>query len=359
MNKAKRYVLYLILSLIGLAVGQHLHSVISSQTPEVLFQVGEDLVAGKMSPDGRYLAGVGREGDRWFLQVWNNASKEVMSRKTLLKPPGRYPGFDWSPDGEHLAISAGDHVWVFQVKDGSKKALLASAGVRAVQYDGSYLIARTKNATIVWRGTKTKPYWRLDQQYLLHSAVDGESGRLATACFEDGVRVFDLKRKSQLGHFQPGAISCGLQFDARGLRLTSGFRTRANRQRDHIVTFDLESGRPAGPALTTPRLFGFQFSDSGRTVLSRQQPGAFVWNVEDARNVADRKGPAALIDALSADGRWVATIPGGGLVSLWSTRDPEREYELRSSHPVSDVRFGGPGRLLVVGGHARLWKVPE
>jgi WD40 repeat protein len=358
MKKSSRYTLYLVLSVLGLIVGQHLHNVVSSRTPEVLLQVGEDLIAGQMSPDGRYLAGVGGKDGSWFVQIWDDRGRVVMKRTPLVQPLGRHHGFDWSPDSADFAISAGDQVWVFQAKDGSKQVLPASSQVRTVEYDGPFLMARAKTATFVWKNKKAKPYWRLDQGYLLHSTVNGETGRLVTACFEDGVRVFDLKRKRQLFHFQPGLTSAGLEFDARGLRLASGFRNRGNRQLDHTLVYNLESGSPMEPTLVTPRLFGYRLSANGKKLVSRQHAGAFVWNVDNGQNVAHREGQSTLIDALSRDGKWVASALGGGRVSLWST-EGKTEHQLHSDQPATDVRFAGPGRLLTFGGQATLWKFAE
>ena len=353
MTKARTYTLFFLLAVVGLLVGRHLSDAIDRQTPEIVLQVGQHLVTGKVSPDGRYLAGIGRKDNFWFAQVWDIQGRVVMGPQSLVTPHGRFHGFDWHPGSQKLAVSAGNEVWVFQVKNGKKTVLAASEQVRTIEYDGPFLMARARTATFVWKDDKTKPFWRLDQGYLLHSTLNGKTGRLATACFDDGVRVFDLQKKRQLSHFHPGVTSAGLKFDSSGSLLASGFRNRGNRRTDHILVHNLESGKPAGPTLTTPRLFGYQFSTDGRTVVSRQQAGAFVWRVDDGKNIAHREGQSTLIDDISDDGNWVATVPGGGMVRIWSTQKNE-EYKLLAEQPVSDVRFSGPGRLLAVGGQATL-----
>lgn len=353
MSQPSRIILYLLLALLGLTAGEQLQSYFNSE-PEKIRQVGHDLVSADISPDGSSIAGVGKRDGAYFLQAWDENGTTILAPQRLPAPAGRIHGLDWSPDGREVAVSAGSDVWVYSLEHGRKTVCPASPGVRTVCYDDGYLMARTPTATFLWN-RRYRLHWRLEQEHLLQSAL--RSGRLATGCFEDGVRVFDLRKKRQLSHFNPGTTSAGLQFSADGHTLTSGFRSRGQRKQDHILSFDLPASRPAGPVLSTPGLFGFHASARGDSVVSRQQTGASVWNVRTGGRTSERPGKAKLIDVISPDGNWIATATSSG-VTLWNSCDPTSEYALDFSQPVTDLSFSPSGNLLIVAGSAGLWSTP-
>ena len=345
----------LFLAVLGLFIGQGLAGLFSKQ-PEKILQVGEDLVAARMSVDGSHLAGVGKRQSGWFLQVWNRRGREVVRALDLPKPPGRYPAFDWSPDGREVAVAATDKVWIVDLKDGKRTELQAGPEIRAVEYRGRLLMARTRTATVLWE--EGKPVWRLDQNYLLHSALSEDGTLLATSCFDDGVRVFDIRRKREVDHYAPGHLSSGLKFGAGGKLLTSGFRYRGDRRQDQIVTFEISSGRPVGPSLSTPTLYGFDLTPDGARVVSRQASGAALWDTKTGAVLGRRSEPSRLLDVISPDGRHVCSERGAGLACVWTSRGSDPEYALRCPRPLTDMNFPRSDEVLVVGGQASLWKLP-
>lgn len=355
--KTSRPLQYLLLAVAGLFIGQALPTLLPSKPPQPIFTVGSDLRSAQLSLRGHYLAGIGCRDGSWFVQVWDQNEKEVLAPQSLPTPPGRFHALSWSPDGKDLAVAAGDEVWIFKIKTGEKRILAAGPQVRTVEYNGQYLLAHTRTSSVIWKGDFSKPYWRLDQNRLLLSALDGNSERLATSCFEDGVRVFDLKRKRQTAHFKPGWISAGLKFGDGGRLLTVGYRNPSNRRQDHVITYDLNHGVPYGPALSTPSLYGLDTSLKGQRVVTRQFSGAVTWDVKTGTVLSERPGSSRLLDVIDYPGDLVCSELEGNTAALWNAEDSSREHLLTCPEPISDMRFTHFNGLILVGGQARVWKL--
>ncbi len=354
----QRPLLLAILALFGLFVGEQL-TVLTQTKPVKALVVGEHVSTARLSPDQKYIAGIGSTPRNiWFLQIWSSDGEVVLPPQKLPNTPGRFHSFDWSADSREVAVAAGSEVWLFHPKAHSKKVLAAAPLVRFVQFRGDSLLARSDSQTLIWRGKNHKKAWRLSQKYLLHADLDKEGRRLATSCFEDGVRVFDVKTKKQLQHLEPGSTVCGVKFSRQGQWVSFGPRVRGDRNRDRVVTFDLAKNRLVGPPLSCPGLRGFAVSDDGQTVVSSHRDTACVWNPQSAEVISQKALKGRLLDVLSPGGKWVASVPQAAKTQLWKSSNESDTQQLDSDSLPSDLAFASEKYLLVVDGRITLWRLP-
>jgi WD40 repeat protein len=353
----KRPLLFTLIAVLGFLVGAPLDQLVG-QAPRKVLVVGQDMQSARLSPNGRYIAGLGRTPRNiWFVQIWDDRGQVVLPVQKLPTSPGRFPSMSWREDSGELAVAAKNEVWLFQPQAHSKTILPAAPQVRAVQYSGETLLARTDTNTFIWHARTHKPVWRLAQNHLLHAVLDPTGQQLATGCFEDGVRVFSLKNKRQILHFEPGTIACGLQFSHGGQWLTIGVRYPGARQQDKIVTFDLARKKAVGPKLSTPQLKGLDVAEDGLRIVSSQSGRACVWEPTEGRRIAQRDLDGRLLESLSRDGRWVASVVGKAEPVIWKSQDPTSEHRLSAQYPATDVIFQSATDLLLVDGRITHWKL--
>ena len=355
-----KLVLFSILALCGFSIGPGLEA-LHAKAPRRTVSMGQNLVGAKLSPQGDSLVAVGRKSSgQWFCQAFNGRGKELKSIDTMPSPPGRFHAMAWHPHRGEIALAAVDQVWLFDPLKGSVKKLKANAQVRHLEYRGNLLLARTDNSVFLWNAESYKLQWRLDLAYLLHARLDPNGEILATSSFEDGVRLFQVKKKKFLAHLEPGALSCGLGFSKSGQWLTCGFRERSDRSKDRVTTYCLKTKKIVGPALAAHSLYGFDVSDNGELIVARERSGAKVFRTVEGEQLSHRQGDSPLVDSMSPDGRWVASTPSlRGQVAVWSSRAASEEELLEIGHGASDVHFANSRTLLVVNGQASLWKIPD
>lgn len=355
-----KFVLLSILALCGFFIGPVLENFLA-EAPRKTISMGENLVGAKLCPQGDLLVAVGRKASgQWFCQAFESQGKELKSIGSLPEPPGRFHAMAWHPDRREVALAAGGEVWLFDPVKGKVKKLKANGLVRHLEYRGKLLLARTEKSVFLWNADSHNLQWRLDLAYLLHARLDPSGEVLATSSFEDGVRLFHVKKKKVLAHLEPGALISGLSFSKGGQWLTCGLRERSDRNEDRVNTYCLKNKKLVGPPLVVPSLFGFELSEDGEFIVTRGQMGATVWNTVDGKKLSHLPGESRLFDSLSSDGAWIAsTPPSRGQVAVWRSHSSSEQHLLEIGDSASDVHFAGPRTLLVVNGQASLWSVPD
>jgi len=331
-----------------------------SGSPTKLLEIGSGIRTARLSPSGDYIAAVGvRDDGKHILYVWNRKGAQLMPPAQVPTPASRIPALAWRSDGKELAVAAGSEVWLFHPVKGSKTVLQAAPSVRALQYEGDSLMARTDQTTFVWHAHSHVVRWRLSQQHLLQATLSPDGLILATSCFQDGVRIFDIKRRKLLDHLEAGSIATGLKFSEKGNYLTCGYRNPGGRHQDRIKTYDMKKKKQFGPTLSTPALRGFDGCADGSKIVARTEEKATVWSTSDGRVLGESEQGGRLVDRLSPNGKWVVSAPEDGRSALlWRAQKAKKQHHLELSGAVQDLSFGRTGELLIAAGSATLWKAP-
>ena len=352
----RRSLLFTTLALLGLLIGSEL-AVFRAPTREHCF--GEDLRSAVMSPDGKWVAAVGmEESGHWFFEIWSKDGKRSGERVEILPPSGRFQPMCWREDGREVAVGLGAEVWLFTPGESGRRVLAAAKQVRGLEYRSQTLMARCDTTTLCWNVRSRKQILRLDQNHLLHAALDPQGKRLITSCFEDGIRIFDLGRKRQLLHITPGVTVSGLQITKGGHWITASYRRHDNRRLDSIQTFTLQNGERVAPPLATPVLEGFQATPDGSRLVARCQEKAVVFDLPKGKPLAENKGSARLIDQITNDGKRIATAPQGAgrpNALLWDAKG-NAEHSLGDTAQPFSLSWSETGRLIVVDGRISVWR---
>lgn len=355
----RRTILLCLLAGFGYLVGTELES---HRAPTLELTFAQNARHAQMSPDGQNIAVLGLgTGGEWFFELWTQKGKLLGKRIPLPPPPGRHHSVSWREDSREVAVAAGNDVWLISTQSLEKRVLKAAPMVRQVQFQAQTLMARSNTAVFCWNTRTRKQIWRLDQNHLLQATLDPKGGKLATGCFQDGVRVFDIGRKRQLIQFSGGMTSCGLRFGRGGGWLTSGFRNRNQRQHDSVVTIDLKTKKPISAPIPTPFLEGFELCNDGINILARCRDTVTFYRTADGRAINSLEGTARLIDAVNEAGTWIASALAGENASscrAWNLSSG-KTHILSCAQPPQSLSFGSGGRLLVVDGQVNLWKVAD
>ena len=298
------------------------------------------------SPTGRLLVSCGEDGTAL---CWSVAEAKVRARFTQHRKPVNMAAFFGS---DSLVVTASDDatvsMWSTDTGKGVKPALRAhTRPVTSVQTtrDCAYFATGSWDGTaIVWQVQSTSPSSPAAKQFrrLVHTAQGGSGDavavrcvawapttvrKLATACFDGSVWVFDTEAGAPLatlvGHLGP---SCGLAFTSDGSRLVST---------GEDGTVRLWRGNAAGGQLRC-------FIGHTRSVTSCALIG-------DARRVGWAGDHVEAVVSVAADGQlrgWA--VPDSTVKLAPETRSPVTAVAAAGSQ-VLVSRFDGSVGAIVVG----------
>ncbi len=326
--------------------------------PQLLGRFGENLVVAATSPDGKLVAGLQNVGpEKWTVTVWETAGGRPLLTGPVPHPPGTTNPLAWSPDSRVLAVGGAGEVNLWEIATGRRQTLAAEWLVRDVRFSQEWLLARCDNAVFVWNWQTAKLVKRMGQDHLLAAAFDQTAGVLATASFQDSVRIYSLPQGKLVQTLPGGPATVQLEFAEKGERLATAFRFSRERSRDVGAYFDWRIGRQVY-RMSEPDLVGFSVSADGSRFLTRGPQGGHIWNPAKRELVHEFSMPSLLTDSLSADGKWVASLPShGGELLVWSSDGQGQPHRLQHRNRPFRFQFFAPGLLQVVDGSCSVWKV--
>jgi len=332
----------------------------SSQTPQLIGRVGENLSAAATSPDNRYVAGLRHQGgEKWTVTIWETASgREVLGPRNVPHPPGTTNPLAWSPDSQLLAVGSAGEVNLWEVARGTSRRLNAEWLVRDVRFSGPWLMGRCDNAVFVWDWKSGRLIRRQPQDHLLAAAFSHSQKVLAAASLQDSVRLYSLPEGKLMRSLPAGPATVGLEFVNQDKGLASAFRYRTDRPRDYAVIFDWQSGREVTGRLSEPDLVGFSVSADGSRLLTRNPQGGHIWDGSDGRSLLSFSMPGLVTDSLSADGKWVASLTGQTpQVVVWKSDGTGPRQPLQQQRTPYRFNFYQNGMLQVLDGACSVWKI--
>jgi WD40 repeat protein len=322
--------------------------------------VGDNLASAAASPDGKWVAGLRSEGpEKWSVTVWETATGRVqLQPQNLPHPPATTNGLAWNPNSRQLAVGTSSEVSLFTIHGQARQRLKAEWLIRDLRFSGDWVMARCDKALFVWRADSGKLLLRLPQDHLLAAALHQPRGVLAAASFQDSIRLYSLPQGRLMGTLPAGPATVNMEFVAEGRSLAAAFRYQSQRQRDGAILYDWANGKAQTPLLPQPDLMGFSVSHNGRRLVTRSEPLCRVWDGTTGQLVLERALPCPLMDSVSADGRWVASLGYDSQdLQLWDA-DSGREVA-RLPHPGRpySFRFFQAGLLQAVDGACSVWSV--
>lgn len=352
--------MFLCLAGLGGLCGRAIQFPFEDQPARRLGQVGQDLVAAAASPDGQWVAGLRSQGNnQWSVTVWETVSgRELLKPQRLPHPPATTNALAWSPNSQQLAVGSSDTVSLYQISSQSRKQLKAEWLVRDVRWSQDWVMARCDNAVFVWRCDTGKLVLRLPQDHLLTAALSGPQGVLATASFQDSIRLFSVPKGRLLRTLPAGPATVGLEFVHQEEWLATAFRFQGNRDRDCAILYDWRTGKAQTPSLPQPHLVGFSVSQDGGRLLTRSEQVCRVWDGASGRMVLERPLASPYIDSLSADGQWVASLPDDSAdMVLWRADTGSPVCRLEHARRPFRFRFFQVGLLQVLDGSCSVWQI--
>lgn len=232
------------------------------------------------SPDGRHVAGSGRDG---FVRIWDVATGEPVG-EPFEGQTGTVQAVVYSPDGSRIATAAGDDtVRVWDVESGD-----------TIRDFGGH----TTGAT--------------DAKF----SADGR--RLATVSSDGLLRVWDVGSGRVLTSVDTGHSDWvgTVAFSPDGRLLATGSED------DTVKMWDANSGAAIGEPMA-PNIGNvnvLDFSPDGRRLAGGGSDAAVMWDTATRQQVGEQLiGHTNAISGLafSPDGKWIATAAADSTIHLW------------------------------------------
>ncbi|MFB4306832.1 AAA family ATPase [Actinomadura sp. GTD37] len=285
-----------------------------------------------LSPDGRTLAAGAPGGDDPAVRLWDVASQRPAG--PALKPEGaRRPvaTIAFLPDGRTLLTAGPDGLRLWDVASRREIAHDATLGGAAeLSADGRFAAVQHDGAIAFWdvaRRRESGPRLRVPghTDVVTAMALSPDGATLATAGFDNRVRLFDVASRRQLAAPRAGAGG-GFVND---LAFGPGGRTLAFTAADSTVRlWDVPRRRPVGLALVirTGAITALAFSPDGQVIATGStEDEVQLWDLRAHRPLGGpmtghTRGVTAL--AYRRDGGVLATVAGDGTARLWDAGTP-------------------------------------
>ena len=327
------------------------------------------------SPDGERVAALTGERtavltSNGSVAVWDAASgKELLRENNVPASLFQFNGMSFSPDGTHLAVSAGDVIHAWHLPSGQKAAEFRDRSPKRSSFiavtfspDGRQLVAGSGDQVHVWDfvlDRESRPL-RGHEGMALGVAFSPDGKRLASCGQNHAIKLWDVPtgqevftRQDHTGHV------FGIAFRPDGRQLASASEDRT------VKLWDADTGR----VLRTLRghageVYCVSYRPNGKRLASAGSDSLRVWDVETGKlllTLNDRVGqpgmPPPPRSAL-AGGRCIAYSPDGrrlasggqgidSQVTVWDAQTGQRVASLAGHNSeVVSVAFSPDGKRL-------------
>jgi WD40 repeat protein/tRNA A-37 threonylcarbamoyl transferase component Bud32 len=336
-------------------------------------RAGENLLtAVAYSPDGKYLAAAGPEGD---VTGWDAVTLEpVLSFRTYKRLTEQV--FPWptsvafSADGSWVAAGSPAgflRVWDATTAQECFSTLLAThAGISGLAFagpDGRILTAATTDHMIQGWYTRSRKHafsLRGHTGSVTAVACSPEGRCLASGSLDRTVKLWDLgQRDDDLTLRWPNQGIMSVAFAPAGTRLASATRDRALRMWDPV------RGKAIFILRDLPEMVdALAFSPNGDQIVCAGADGTVrLRDAAAGAEVAALRGHVGPVQAVAVrpDGTDLASAGADGTVRLWEIRTGRESLCLHGEKPIRAVAFSPDGGRLVGAGDdgtVRVWELP-
>jgi WD40 repeat protein len=274
------------------------------------------------SPDGKYIASAGGDGDN-RIKLWSVKSGECV--KTLVGHTNAVTSVSFSPDGKYIVSGSWDRrikLWLV-VTGKCIKTLKSKIGVESISFspDGRYVASgSTVDPIKLWSVASGKCIKTLkgparatrivlfspDGKYV---ASGSDSGTIKLWSVETGECIKELRGRTGFAVF-------GVSFSPDGKYIASGGDDRT------IKLWSVETGECI-KALKghTGTVFSVSFSPDGKYIASGSQDCAIkLWSVESGECMKTLIGHPEYVYSVSfsPDGKYIASASQDNTVKLWA-----------------------------------------
>ena len=270
----------------------------------------------------------------------------------------------FSLDSQHLAVSSGIGIWLYDVATSREVALLTghTDGVRSVAFspDNRTLASGAMDATIRLWNFVTGEYittFEGHRSWVNSVAFSSDGTILASGSEDNTIRLWDVAKGETIAIFE-GHINLvkSVAFSSDGTMLASGSSDGT------IMLWDVATEETIATFEGhTEQVKSVAFSPDGTMLASGSEDNTVrLWNVNTGRNAATLRHKSWVFSvAFSPDGKTLASTTFGE-VKLWDVETRIDIATLTHTHWVYSVAFSPNGAMLAAGagdGKINLWDV--
>ncbi len=377
-------------------------ALMTSRVRLTLSDLGQMVVSTAFSPDGKRIAGIGKDGKAIIWDVVNGKQLLQMAGSTLPTDAIGVQRIAFSPDGSRLATGDAQFVRIWDASSGQLIHSLAghSDDVWAVAYspDGKQIASSGVDGSVrVWDAASGAPSLVLTGfEGPVETLVFSPDGKKLAASSDDlTLKLWDAQSGALL--FSRGNFSdaFSVTFSPDGKNLVTGspegvqFWDTVSGSSDPLFTIQGAAGAvrftPDGARLVTfnnsvvrlwdsvtgRELFtltghtgwveNIAISPDGKSLASASLDGTVkIWSLEPGQEVVSMAG-SGIRSAYSPNGKWLAQETADGDLQLWNAQSGEKGLSLRGNGTaIYGFAFNPDGTRIVAGGvdkTAKVWNV--
>ncbi len=405
----------ILLGLRAAAVTQSLNGTVLPETEEALHRAlissrirltlsgqGQMVVSTAFSPDGKRVAGIGKDGKTILWDAINGKQLLQITGSTQPKNAVGVQRIAFSPDGSRLVTGDAQFVKIWDASSGQLIQSLAghSDDVWAVAYspDGTRIASGGMDGSVrFWDSVSGSPGLVLTgfQGPVETLAFSPDGKKLAASSDDLTLKLWDTQNGALL--FSRGNFSDAftVTFSPDGKNLVTGssegvnFWDTTSASSDPIFTIQDGAGSvrfsPDGARLATINnsvvrlwdagtgrelftlsghtgwVMDIAISPDGKRLASASMDGTVkIWSLEPGQEVVSMAG-SGIRAAYSPDGKWLAQETAAGAVQLWNAQSGEKGLTLSGNgEAILGFAFSPDGKRIVTGGvdkTAKVWNV--